>query len=155
MSSVRATPAALRPADATSLGLPAAHGDAIARSHERCAAWGLTRIEQRPADPLGRTALDRLRDRHRGLTCHAGPVMDMLYGQIVDSQSMVVLCDPGGVIVHSIGDDDFLARAAKVALQPGVNWSASRKGNTRPASSPACWTSPAPARATTATRWRW
>ena len=27
-----------------------------------------------------------------------------------------------------IGDDDFLARASKVALPPGVNWSESTKG---------------------------
>jgi transcriptional regulator of acetoin/glycerol metabolism len=41
---------------------------------------------------------------------------------------MVVLTDATGTIIHSIGDDDFLARASKVALQPGVNWSESTKG---------------------------
>ena len=69
-----------------------------------------------------------LRELHHGLHSHAAPVMEMLYGQIVDTESMVVLCDATGTLIHSIGDDDFLARAAKVALQPGVNWSESSKG---------------------------
>jgi transcriptional regulator of acetoin/glycerol metabolism len=52
----------------------------------------------------------------------------MLYEQIVNTESMVLLCDATGTIIHSIGDDDFLARASKVALQPGVNWSEQTKG---------------------------
>jgi sigma-54 dependent transcriptional regulator, acetoin dehydrogenase operon transcriptional activator AcoR len=39
-----------------------------------------------------------------------------------------VLCDATGTIIHSLGDDDFLARASKVALEPGVNWSEPAKG---------------------------
>ncbi len=54
--------------------------------------------------------------------------MDMLFDQIMHTQSMVVLCDVTGTVLHSLGDDDFLARASKVALQPGANWSESTKG---------------------------
>jgi transcriptional regulator of acetoin/glycerol metabolism len=69
-----------------------------------------------------------VRDRNQRLYAHAAPVMEMLYDQIVDTGSMVVLCDATGTIIHSIGDDEFLARASKVALQPGVNWSEPAKG---------------------------
>ena len=41
---------------------------------------------------------------------------------------MIVLTDARGTILHSIGDDEFLARAGKVALAPGVNWAEQSKG---------------------------
>jgi transcriptional regulator of acetoin/glycerol metabolism len=91
-------------------------------------ALGVSRIERPDHNPLGRSDLTVVRDRNLRLHDHAAPVMEMLYEQIVNTESMVVLCDSSGTIIHSIGDDDFLARASKVALQPGVNWSESTKG---------------------------
>ena len=104
------------------------HFDTIEQSHERCAAFGLSRIERPDHSPLGRADLSVARERNLRLYSHAAPVMEMLYEQIVNTESMVVLCDATGTIIHSIGDDDFLARAQKVALQPGVNWSEPAKG---------------------------
>ena len=49
------------------------------------------------------------RDRNLRLYTHAAPVMELLYEQIINTQSMVVLTDSRGTIIHSIGDDDFLA----------------------------------------------
>jgi transcriptional regulator of acetoin/glycerol metabolism len=40
----------------------------------------------------------------------------------------VILTDANGIIVHSLGDDDFLEKASRVALQPGVAWSEESKG---------------------------
>ncbi len=111
-----------------SLGLPPEHADVIDQSHERCAALGLSRIERPDFAPLGRADLATARERNQRLHCHAAPVMGMLFDQIVGTQSMVVLCDASGTIIHSIGDDDILSRAAKVALQPGVNWAEASKG---------------------------
>jgi transcriptional regulator of acetoin/glycerol metabolism len=105
-----------------------AHQDLIAQSHQRCASIGLSRIEAPDYSPLGRPDLAETLARNRRLYTHAAPVMEMLYEQIVNTQSMVVLTDSCGTIIHSIGDDDFLAKASKVALQPGVNWSESSKG---------------------------
>ncbi len=113
---------------ASGLKLGPDHVDAIDQSHERCAALGVSRIERPDHNPLGRSDLTVVRDRNLRLHDHAAPVMEMLYEQIVNTESMVVLCDATGTIIHSIGDDDFLARASKVALQPGVNWSESTKG---------------------------
>ena len=108
--------------------LPEQHLGAIRQSHERCTALGLSRTLQPDHAPLGRADLGVVRERHQRLHAHAAPVMEMLFGQIEGTQSMVVLCDSAGTIIHSIGDDDFLSRAAKVALQPGVNWSEPTKG---------------------------
>ena len=69
-----------------------------------------------------------VKDRNRRLYAHAAPVMEMLLDQIVGAESMVVLCDATGTIIHCVGDDDFLSRASKVALQPGINWSEQAKG---------------------------
>ncbi|MEN9628347.1 MAG: hypothetical protein RJA10_1574, partial [Pseudomonadota bacterium] len=113
---------------ASSLALPEAHVGVIVQSHERCTALGLSRIERPDYAPLGRPDLSVARERNRRLHDHAAPVMEMLHDQIAGTESMVVLCDSTGTIIHSIGDDDFLSRASKVALQPGVNWSEHAKG---------------------------
>ncbi len=113
---------------ASALQLPSDHVSAIDASHERCAAIGLSRFESPDHSPLGRTDLNVARERNLRLHTHAAPVMEMLFEQIVHTQSMVVLCDATGTVIHAIGDDDFLARASKVALQPGANWSEQAKG---------------------------
>jgi transcriptional regulator of acetoin/glycerol metabolism len=113
---------------ASALRLDNVHTEAIDESHERCAAIGLSRIERIDHSPLGRADLTVVRERNRRLHGHAAPVMELLHEQIVNSQSMVVLTDCTGTVIHSIGDDDFLARASKVALRPGANWSEAAKG---------------------------
>jgi transcriptional regulator of acetoin/glycerol metabolism len=113
---------------AAALHLPSEHVHAINESHERCATLGLSRFEQPDLTPLGRADLAVARERNQRLHAHAAPVMEMLHEQIAQTQSMVVLCDATGTILHSIGDDDFLGRARKVALATGVNWSEQAKG---------------------------
>jgi len=105
-----------------------AHATAIEQSHERCQVLGLSRIERPDHSVIGRSDLTVARERNLRLHSHAAPVMEMLFEQIVNTESMVVLTDATGTILHSIGDDDFLGRAAKVALAPGANWSESNKG---------------------------
>ncbi|MBK7614151.1 MAG: sigma-54-dependent Fis family transcriptional regulator [Vitreoscilla sp.] len=109
-------------------GVSPAHASAIEHSHERCLAMGISRIERPEHALLGRSDLTIARERNLRLHSHAAPVMEMLFEQIVNTESMVVLTDVTGTILHSIGDDDFLSKASKVALQPGVNWSESSKG---------------------------
>jgi len=113
---------------AGSLPLGARHVDLIDQSHERCAALGVSRIERPDIGPLGRPDLAVARDRNARLHAHAAPVMEMLREQIVKSHSMVLLTDATGTVLHSIGDDDFLERASKVALRPGSNWAEATKG---------------------------
>ena len=100
----------------------------IERSHQRSAALGLTRAERGSLDPMIRSDLALARERNQRLHVHAAPVMQMLFEQIVNTESMIVLTDAQGTILHSVGDDDFLARADKVALAPGENWAEHSKG---------------------------
>jgi len=100
----------------------------IEQWHQRCSALGLTRIERPDFEPLMRSDLTLARERNQRLFTHAAPVMEILFEQIVDTESMIVLADVTGTILHSVGDDKFLQRADKVALTPGVNWAEHSKG---------------------------
>ncbi|WP_066331298.1 sigma-54-dependent Fis family transcriptional regulator [Azohydromonas lata] len=115
---------------ATSVLLPTdpAHVEAIRKSHERCAALGLTRIGHGDYTPLPRADLAQAHERNRRLFVHAAPVMELLLEQIIVSKSMVVLADTQGTVLHSVGHADLLERTAKVALAPGVNWAEASKG---------------------------
>ncbi len=104
------------------------HAETIQQSHERCLTLGLNRTDRLDFPTLSRNELALARERNHRLYLHAAPVMETLFSQILDSQSMVVLTDANGTILHTIGPDAFLQRAAKVALSPGVNWSESTKG---------------------------
>ena len=104
------------------------HAETILQSHERCLTLGLNRTDRLDFPTLSRNELALARERNQRLYVHAAPVMETLFSQILDSQSMVVLTDANGTILHTIGPDAFLQRAAKVALSPGVNWSESTKG---------------------------
>ena len=105
-----------------------ARAELIEQSHLRCAALGLTRVERPDFEPMVRGDLAIARERNQRLFTHAAPVMEMLFEQIINTESMIVLTDAQGTILHSVGDDEFLARAGKVALAPGVNWAEQSKG---------------------------
>jgi len=113
---------------AAQAGEVGARAERIEQSHLRCEALGLSRIERPDFEPLLRGDLVVARERNQRLFTHAAPVMEMLFEQIVNTESMIVLTDAQGTILHSVGDDEFLARAGKVALTPGVNWAEQSKG---------------------------
>ena len=97
-------------------------------SHRRCASYGLSEAARPDFSPIGRSDITLLVEQNRVLHTHALPVMETLYEQIVNTHNMVVLTDANGMIVDALGDDDFLEKANRVALQPGVNWSEEGKG---------------------------
>ena len=100
----------------------------IEESHQRSAAYGLTKDMAPEFSPIGRTDLSLLIEQNRLLHTHAVPVMETLYEQIINTHNMVLLTDANGLIVHTLGDDDFLEKANRVALNPGVAWSEESKG---------------------------
>ena len=101
---------------------------AIEMSWQRCLSYGLDGYHGSEFDLLGRDLLlDQLEKNHH-LLSHAQPVMDVLFEQIVDTQSVIVLASDSGYILHRCGDADFLERAEKVALAPGVEWSEASRG---------------------------
>ncbi|OLL33139.1 sigma-54-dependent Fis family transcriptional regulator [Burkholderia sp. SRS-W-2-2016] len=101
---------------------------AILKSHERSATFGLHATLRPDYDILSDSGLALKREQNQVLCGHAMPVMETLHEQIVNTQSMIVLTNAEGLILHSIGDDDFLHRAEKVALRPGANWAEDRQG---------------------------
>ncbi|ASV99326.1 sigma-54-dependent Fis family transcriptional regulator [Paraburkholderia aromaticivorans] len=100
----------------------------IQKSHERSETFGLSASMRPDYDVLPAAELSLKLEQNRVLCAHATPVMETLHEQIVNTQSMIVLTDAEGLILHSIGDDDFLRRAEKVALRPGANWAEDRQG---------------------------
>ena len=100
----------------------------IESSHLRSLSYGLSPGARADFSPLARNDLSLLIEQNRMLHAHAVPAMETLYQQIINTHNMVILTDAKGVIVHSLGDDDFLEKANRVALQPGVAWSEESKG---------------------------
>jgi transcriptional regulator of acetoin/glycerol metabolism len=100
----------------------------IETSHQRSQSYGLCPDSSADFSPLARSELSVLIEQNRLLHAHAVPAMETLYQQIINTHNMVILTDANGIIVHSLGDDDFLEKANRVALQPGVAWSEQSKG---------------------------
>lgn len=105
-----------------------AHNQLVDSAHRRSAAFGLRPETQPDYTPLNRADLGILLERNFSLHRHAVPVMESLYEQIIHTHHMVVLTDANGAILHTIGDADFLEKADRVALSPGVAWSEQSKG---------------------------
>ncbi|WP_322055822.1 sigma-54-dependent Fis family transcriptional regulator [Burkholderia cenocepacia] len=110
--------------------LPATAGrtDLLAQAHARSTAVGLRAHERPDFSPLSRVALRELLDTNHTLFSHARPVMEDLHAQIAETQSLVLLTDADGVILHSIGDADFIEKANRVALCNGVSWAEGARG---------------------------
>ena len=120
-----AEPSVRRPADAATEG---ARTQVVSLWHERARRLGLSERVRPDFSALSARALGELAEQHRALYNHALPVMELLHQQILNTHSMVLLTDQRGLIMHALGDGDFLAKAEQVALKPGVLWSEDSKG---------------------------
>lgn len=104
------------------------HRALIRDSHQRSTAFGLDPGLRPDHAPLRSCEITQVRDENHLLYQHASPVMETLYEQIANTHSMVLLTSRNGLILHSLGDADFLEKASRVALMPGVEWSEQSKG---------------------------
>ncbi|PIQ51679.1 MAG: sigma-54-dependent Fis family transcriptional regulator [Comamonadaceae bacterium CG12_big_fil_rev_8_21_14_0_65_59_15] len=108
-----------------------AHGmdERVARSWRRSLAAGLL-PDARLTDTEHANAaeLNRIMASGHELLTHSRPVMEVLFEQVQDSQSMVVLADARGTLMHTLGQADFLQRAQQVALSAGASWHESQRG---------------------------
>jgi transcriptional regulator of acetoin/glycerol metabolism len=96
--------------------------DTILRSWQRSAVRGIG-MERGETRCTPRYDLMRRRDINNTLLLRSQPVMENLYHEICGTSSMVLLADSEGVVLHSIGDPDFVDQAQKVYLKPGGIWS--------------------------------
>ncbi|QHJ00692.1 GAF domain-containing protein [Xylophilus rhododendri] len=97
----------------------------ILRSWQRCRAlpspWD-------SRDPLqGAELLDR-REAAAWLRQCAQPELDALSEHVLGQGCVVILSDASGLILDEIGSPDFLPKAQRVALAPGVDWSEAARG---------------------------
>lgn len=100
----------------------------IEESHQRSRSFGIERSDKPDFSSAGRLVLAQTLEENRFLLQHAAPAMETLYGQIANTHSMVLLTSAAGLVLHSLGDTDFLEKASQVALTPGVDWSEKSKG---------------------------
>ena len=107
---------------------PRIRHDVIRQAHLRSASFGLTERDRPDFASLTRADLGLALDESRFLFQHAAPVMATLYDQIANTHSMVLLTSAKGLVLHSLGDNDFLEKASRVALTPGMDWSERSKG---------------------------
>ena len=104
-------------------------GEALGRSWQRSLAAGLSPTG-RPAaaEPVSSGPLRHMLAGHHELLAHSKPVMDYLFEQVRHGQSVVILADPRGLLMHTLGDAYFLERAERVALMCGAYWSEDQRG---------------------------
>ncbi|MBD5803650.1 Acetoin catabolism regulatory protein [Azoarcus sp. Aa7] len=107
---------------------PTSRPEPLIASWQRSREHGL-----RPDEPLNDTALapgeltDRIAANNR-LLAFSRPMIEGLYRQIGSPSSTVLLADRQGMILSALGHTDFLDRATRVALRPGVDWSEATMG---------------------------
>ncbi len=100
----------------------------FAAAHDRSVSYGLESDMDPDFSTVARGELSSALEESRFLFQHAEPVMETLYDQIMNTHSMVLLTSSRGMVLHSLGDTDFVEKAARVALIPGADWSESQKG---------------------------
>lgn len=101
----------------------------VARSWLRSSEAGLTPLGRLQCDDnLGQNDLSRLRQANHELVRHSEPVMEFLFEHVRDSRNMVILADAQGILMHTMGDLDFLSKAERVALKCGATWAERQRG---------------------------
>ena len=95
----------------------------LARSWLRCWQAGLQPVGRMPGAPNASGAqVTRALERQRELIAHAHPVMEFLHEQTRGTDSMSILAGPDGMLLHTLGDPQFIGRAERVALRLGATW---------------------------------
>jgi transcriptional regulator of acetoin/glycerol metabolism len=102
--------------------------EAIERSWRRCLNNGLDSASHVVNELITQQELALRCEQNELLLSHARPEMATLNEQIAHTRSMVILTDNEGFILHSLGDDNFLSEAQRVALSPGCSWSEEQRG---------------------------
>jgi transcriptional regulator of acetoin/glycerol metabolism len=98
----------------------------VLRSRKRCAAMTSTLS----TDPDALTAADLAfrREQHAQVLNAAQPELETLAAMVCSAKSVVLLADATGVILEEAGSVEFLRKAERVALRPGVSWAETLRG---------------------------
>lgn len=100
----------------------------ILRSWRRCASQGLDAHAEPAIEPLGQSGLRELKDRNERLIRLSRPQLERLAADAREAGGLVILSDAAGAVLDTFGDAAFGAKAANVALKPGVRWAEAATG---------------------------
>jgi transcriptional regulator of acetoin/glycerol metabolism len=115
--------------DAPADSLQSQLGLTVFRSWQRCLQSGLEAFQKRlPDNILSGQILQSRIDQRRDLIAVAKPTMNYLHGLMSGSGGVIILSDHQGVIVHSIGDPQFVSKADRVLLKTGASWQEKHRG---------------------------
>lgn len=104
-------------------------GMTVYRSWQRCLKSGLEAFQKQLPDNIlsGGILQSRIEQRHE-LIALAKPTMNYLHGLMAGSGGVILLSDHQGVIVHSVGDPQFVSKADRVLLKTGASWLEKHRG---------------------------
>ncbi|OYQ39463.1 sigma-54-dependent Fis family transcriptional regulator [Rhodoferax sp. TH121] len=100
----------------------------LARSWHRSLAAGLAPTGRAATDHAGSASLRQALANSHALLAHSRPVMEYVFEQVRHSQSVVVLADQHGMLMHTLGDVSFVGKAERVALTSGASWHEAHRG---------------------------
>ena len=100
----------------------------ILRSWQRCAGLGLSESAKLDLEPMTAQALHEACQKYEDLRRVCIPELKALYADAHATGSIVILTAPDGLILETLGSADFLDKASRVALRPGVPWSENTTG---------------------------
>ncbi|RQO82606.1 sigma-54-dependent Fis family transcriptional regulator [Acidovorax sp. FJL06] len=101
----------------------------LARSWSRSLAAGLVPTGRpQGIDHPSSGTLRQVLASNPELLAHSRPVMEYLFEQVRHSQSVVVLADRRGMLMHTLGDPHFVDKAERVALTSGASWHEAHRG---------------------------
>ncbi|WP_292511480.1 sigma-54-dependent Fis family transcriptional regulator [Methylobacterium sp.] len=100
----------------------------ILRSWLRCAEAGLDSAARPTVEPMPDDVLRQVVERNEELRRLCRSEIEALHADARATGGIAILTDAEGVILDSLGNADFAARATQVALRPGVPWSEAMTG---------------------------
>jgi sigma-54 dependent transcriptional regulator, acetoin dehydrogenase operon transcriptional activator AcoR len=110
-------------------GLRKQESEVVALSWSRCINdYQLNPAKPREPASIGRNELELRRNRLADMIACARHEMTILYQQLGDTESAVVLTDTDGVIVHMVSSPQFAAEVGPLGLQVGGIWSEKAAG---------------------------
>ena len=110
-------------------GIESQLGFTVYRSWQRCLQSGLEAFQkQLPDNILSGQILQSRIEQRRELIALAKPTMNYLHGLMSGSGGVIVLSDHQGVIVHSVGDPQFISKADRILLKTGASWQEKHRG---------------------------
>jgi len=109
--------------------LPNLGADIVRASWRRCLAeYGLDRALKRPIERVTSTTVRDLRDRMEDILVEASPVVEGMRRVAADTNHVLLIANPDGVVVTSFADSTGSREIAREGLETGSLWQEQRVG---------------------------